>query len=308
MMNGGMVVSTALGELADILCNLEHNDLAVKHISIEEQSIDEVDEIQMDVCVGVPVLQGNELCDDVVIEAGDTDLREERLEVELSISVPTEALDTLPSVPSSGQQTESSPTIETIRSTVPGVPAYKDPEALRTAYENYETFPRMTEALDVDVTSETVRRYMVEHGIHNPENEPETIDNDVEDTTHSEPDVSRGTKTNDGPNVGDKSVAKLLGSMEQDTTKEIVMTDGMGILSELTLTEFVEIINRSRTVSEVKQELKTDYNHTRHLLDELELLKYVTGRLSSTQQELTLAEFCQQMDLGNDPDNTASSQ
>lgn len=45
---------------------------------------------------------------------------------------------------------------------------YRDPERLRTVYEEYDTFAEMTEALDVDVTPQTVRRYMIKYGIHEP--------------------------------------------------------------------------------------------------------------------------------------------
>jgi hypothetical protein len=295
-----MVVSTALGELAEILGCLEHNDIEVRNISINEQSTDDADEIQMDVCAGIPVLGGIEFCDSVVIEAGDTELTEERLEVEMSVSIPTESLNESATIASIPQQEKVSPNIETITSTVPGVPAYKDPEALETVYENYETFPQMTAALDVDVTSETVRRYMVKHGIHNPEdekNERKSTGGDTDDAINSGLKEIKATDKNTETNYGGESVAKVLASMDRNETTEVVMADGIGILKDLTLREFVDVINQSRTVSEVKQRLETDYDDTRRLLTELDLLKFVTGRLSATQNELTLAEFCQQIDL-----------
>jgi hypothetical protein len=50
----------------------------------------------------------------------------------------------------------------------PDEPLYKHEPALRAAYEGYDSFPAMTAALGVDVTSQTVRRSMMELGIHQP--------------------------------------------------------------------------------------------------------------------------------------------
>jgi hypothetical protein len=47
-------------------------------------------------------------------------------------------------------------------------PAYRDPAKLAAVYDPEATFPEMTDALGVDVTPQTVRKYMVEHGIHEP--------------------------------------------------------------------------------------------------------------------------------------------
>jgi hypothetical protein len=46
---------------------------------------------------------------------------------------------------------------------------HHDPEALAEVYEKYETFAEMTEALDVDVGAQAVRKQMIRHGIHEPE-------------------------------------------------------------------------------------------------------------------------------------------
>ncbi|TKX56675.1 hypothetical protein EXE44_13690 [Halorubrum sp. SS7] len=47
-------------------------------------------------------------------------------------------------------------------------PAYRDPDKLTAVYDPEATFPEMTDALGVDVTPQTVRKYMIEHGIHEP--------------------------------------------------------------------------------------------------------------------------------------------
>ncbi|EMA58394.1 hypothetical protein [Halorubrum lipolyticum] len=47
-------------------------------------------------------------------------------------------------------------------------PAYRDPDRLEAVYDPDATFAEMTEELGVDVTPQTVRKYMVEHGVHEP--------------------------------------------------------------------------------------------------------------------------------------------
>jgi len=54
-------------------------------------------------------------------------------------------------------------------------PHYQDPERLEAVYETNETFDEMKEALDVDVTAQTVRNYMIKHGIHDPKPRPDRV-------------------------------------------------------------------------------------------------------------------------------------
>ncbi|WP_280535855.1 hypothetical protein [Halopenitus sp. POP-27] len=48
------------------------------------------------------------------------------------------------------------------------VPPFKDPDLLAEVYEACETFAEMAAALEMDVTGETVRRYMIDYDIHEP--------------------------------------------------------------------------------------------------------------------------------------------
>ncbi|ADB62810.1 hypothetical protein Htur_3955 (plasmid) [Haloterrigena turkmenica DSM 5511] len=157
-----MVVSDAFGELTELLEHLETDEAEVKNIEIDEETIGERDEITARLTVGVPVLAGVELRDGVSIRAENFDLEDQYMDIELVVSV---------SVEEARNGYGSSPTDVGTSSELTGsstVPAYKDPDALRAVYEEYDTFPEMTEALGADVTSETVRRYMVEYDIHDP--------------------------------------------------------------------------------------------------------------------------------------------
>jgi len=49
------------------------------------------------------------------------------------------------------------------------LPRYRDPEELAAVYDPNATFEEMKTALGVDVTAQTVRKYMIEYGIHEPE-------------------------------------------------------------------------------------------------------------------------------------------
>jgi hypothetical protein len=127
----------------------------------------------------MPVLAGVELREGVSVEAENFQLQDECVDIELSVTLAVEeSRRGYGSVPNrSGASTTRSDT----------VPAYKDPDALRTVYEKYDTFPEMTEALGADVTSETVRRYMVEYDIHDP--------NDTRPQVHRHAAQQAGTET-----------------------------------------------------------------------------------------------------------------
>lgn len=51
-------------------------------------------------------------------------------------------------------------------------PPYRDPERLREVYATGGTFEEMADRLDSDVSAQTVRRYMIEHDIHDPDVRP----------------------------------------------------------------------------------------------------------------------------------------
>lgn len=55
------------------------------------------------------------------------------------------------------------------------LPEYQDPEQLAAVYEENATFEEMRQELDVDVTAQTVRKYMIKHGIHEPEPRPDRL-------------------------------------------------------------------------------------------------------------------------------------
>lgn len=161
-----MVVSAAFEELTELLKCLETSDAEIRNVALAEQMPDADEEITADLTVGLPVLPGVSLGDGVSVAAEDVDVRDQRVEVDLSVTLPVGEDAPEQPVQHAVASSAGSPTVDESRSN--SVPAYKDPEALRAVYETHDTFPEMTEALGADVTSETVRRYMVKYDIHDP--------------------------------------------------------------------------------------------------------------------------------------------
>lgn len=52
---------------------------------------------------------------------------------------------------------------------------YRDPDRLEAVYDEDATFKEMKAALGVDVTAQTVRKYMIKYGIHEPEPRPDRL-------------------------------------------------------------------------------------------------------------------------------------
>jgi hypothetical protein len=157
-----MVASSAFKELSAVLARLESSGTEVQHATVDEDLTSTDGTVTADLSVGVPVLSEADTSEAVSVEAVDATVEDGRVAVDLTVTVSGDdvtATDTLSLGARSGDGAGASDS----------VPAYKDPEALRAAYERYETFPEMTEALGVDVTSETVRRHMVKYDIHDPD-------------------------------------------------------------------------------------------------------------------------------------------
>lgn len=303
-----MVVSTAIGELAEIFDCLERTDVDLRDISLDEAIESDPETITADIRIGVPVLSEITFCEGVSLQAGQTELTEEKLEIEVSVSVPTDKHtdDLLSTAPGSQVSTTA------ITTTDSAAPAYKDPDTLEAVYEKYDSFTEMTEALGVDVTSETVRRYMIQFDIHDPtgssptdgDSTPESpSESGSEDESVSTRAVERSEsaeetesqsedteETDDSADPGGLSVAEVFTTADREAEEELPIADGFGLPKELTINELTEIVETSRTVSEAKRSLGIDYDHTRRLLEESGLLELVTGRLTADQDELTPTE------------------
>lgn len=148
-------------------------------------------------------------------------------------------------------------------------PAYRDPGRLQAVYDQYDTFREMTEALGVDVTPQTVRRHMIDHGIHEPS--PRDL-------------------------IGAEATAESAESTSSSGGKSIDEDGGLDANVELpagvTVTDLAQAIQRSRTIQETSHQLDLDKDVTRDLLTELDVLDLVLGRITTNgEQDVSMEDI-----------------
>jgi len=150
------------------------------------------------------------------------------------------------------------------------VPPYEDTPYLQAVYERHDTFDEMREVIEMDVSTETVRRYMIDVDVHDPSSYrsdgpgSESTDGDATDVTVDEeaPDV-------DEPLDGTGSIPD-----------EKLVTDGIGLPEDLSIEGVLEAVVDSSTVYEVTRTLDMDQRRTRTVLEQLDLLELVMTRVS----------------------------
>lgn len=153
-------------------------------------------------------------------------------------------------------------------------PAYRDPERLRDAYEATDDFAAMRERLGADVSTETIRRYAVEYGIHGPDadapDEPPTIDRSALDPA-IEPVPADATAA--APPVADHRPARTNPS-ELDEA----------LPADLTIEDVKSTVERADTLHQVASSLDLDREQARALLSDLNLLDLVHGRVATKRR------------------------
>lgn len=224
---------------------------------------------------------------DVEVEPQDATLRTDgTVRVELSVFVPAEDASpieessapasatqdagptTTPAVSGDGEPSASAATLgdaspaETERDRE--VPPFKDPDLLASVYESCDTFAEMAETLEMDVTAETVRRYMIDYDIHEP-NSYNTADSaDETDDTDDATAAGEATEATD--------------AVEEDP---VVLSDGIGLSEDITVEELIGTVKGSNTIYEVKRDMGVGRQDALETLRELNLLDLVVGRLAT---------------------------
>ena len=187
------------------------------------------------------------------------------------------------------------------------VPAYDDTPYLRRLYETCGTFAEMSDRIEMDVSAETVRRYMTDAGVHTPasyETTNRTSESSGGTASDAASDASVATEStagtesvtapepepdaeSAGESAGESAPATSRGSLADgdrgppaSLPDEQLVTDGIGLPEALTLHDVVDAVVDARTVHEVQREVGLDYNRTRQLLCQLNLLDLVVGRVS----------------------------
>jgi len=350
-----MAVSNAFEELSAVLAGLEAADADVRAVAVHEPEIGPDGDVTAELTVAVPLLAASALGDDVTIEAENADIQDQRVSLDLTVSVAVTDDDTSRTLAGLVDQPDSMDRSDS-------TPAYKDPDALATAYAECDTFPEMTAALGVDVTSETVRRHAIKYDIHDPDDStPRTGQDAILGEGHStdtddrieetEADTATGTaataasdtgtdgaatrgdgqpradetdiQAGDSPTVASESSGPDIGdrpSSSQDTTavtdspladrplaeflsktsanehENTVVTDGLGVSSDLTVGKLTMAINRSRTVHEAKEHLEMSRNNAHQLLQRFDLIEFVSHPLATDQIEVTPEEVVRRID------------
>jgi|AntDeeMinimDraft_5_1070356.scaffolds.fasta_scaffold02558_5 hypothetical protein len=189
-------------------------------------------------------------------------------------------------------------------------PPYRDPDALRRVYDEYSTFAEMTDALDADVTPQTVRRHMIKHGIHDPSSMANRTNGDLSADEQGQAEVpeSNGQRETDGATT-DRDTS-LTGKRGSATSQDVSVDDGDGsadpkgapvngdidaaelaegidLPEEMTIGELKTAVKTSKTLFEIHRELGIDQDHAREVLRELNLLELVHGRVSTIAEAET---------------------
>jgi hypothetical protein len=210
---------------------------------------------------------------DVAIEPTDATMTDEGVRVTLTARIPADRTGTdgvLVSrsevkVEESGGQGEPTSGDESAmgrQSQERDVPPFKNPDLLADVYETHDTFAEMADALDMDVTAETVRRYMIDYEIHEPKS---------------------------------YQVKGTAGRGDEDP-QPVVVSDGIGLPDDVTVDAFIETVQRSNTIYEVKQDIDIGRQDALEMLQDLNLLDLVVGRLATeTERNITREDVVERL-------------
>lgn len=170
------------------------------------------------------------------------------------------------------------------------LPLYKDVEYLQRLYDSCTTFTEMNRKIEMDIASETVRRYMIEAGIHTPTTYNVASDEEQADEHRSTEGTTEKTETNTTTPVSARSSPLSDDPMEPAPSEQLV-TDGIGLPESLRIEDVIDAVVDSVTVYEVQQRLDLERQRTQQLLKQLNLLDLVMGRIADApEQEVTYEE------------------
>jgi len=177
------------------------------------------------------------------------------------------------------------------------IPPYEDVEYLRALYAECDTFSEMREEIAMDVSAETVRRYMIDAEIHEPT---------AYETATAEPRSGHGgedgASDRDEPPAGDDSgkSSSVEPPAEDDPRQSLpdaqLVADGIGLPDDVEIGDIIEVVVRSSTVYEVRRDLGLDDGYARELMKQLDLLDLVMCRMSrAPDREVTYEEAAERV-------------
>ncbi|NHN62473.1 hypothetical protein G9463_04005 [Haloarcula sp. JP-Z28] len=261
--------ATAAGEAASVDCRPKQADAADAATATAAHSADtsEGDDASLD---------GSAVSDSESVSDGD-DSSQEGLQSDGASTADTQS--------DSETDSESDP-FAAVRDD--SVPPYEDTDYLQALYDECDNFRAIAEQIQMDVSSETVRRYMIEADIHVP-NTYNTSSDDEED-----PSVESETSDEDAAQSGamdeDEQISVTepvsaessgpAGESVGELPDEQLVTDGIGLPTDVKLQDVADAVVDSDTVYEVQRYLSLDRGQTRDLLEQLNLLDLVLCRLA----------------------------
>lgn len=185
-------------------------------------------------------------------------------------------------------ESENGPVGDSIRDNL----KYKDPNFLRELYDQNDTFAEMAEQAEEDISASTIRRHMIDYGIH----EPKSYNISSEKSGNSSISDGGGNEVESLDEVGGlvESPEGINGDLS-DSNNEVNFQNllrGLGIKKEINLDELKTTVSESDTILETSNHLGIPKDKTRDLLLEMDLIDAVLGRLSEKEKrEISIGEI-----------------
>ena len=170
------------------------------------------------------------------------------------------------------------------------LPPYDDAEYLQCLYESFETFAAMADVLEMDVAAETVRRYMIDAGVHDPVSYDVVDAEETEERTESvdEPDdqsAAEGSDATASDADPEPAPARPDGTADpaEDIPERPLVADGIGLPDDVEVEGLIDAVESSMTLYDVSRALGLERGRTRELLEGLDLIDLVVRRVYASR-------------------------
>lgn len=169
-------------------------------------------------------------------------------------------------------------------------PPYDDAEYLRCLYESFETFAAMADVLEMDVAAETVRRYMIDAGVHDPVSYDVADAEKTAERAESVVDSSGQPSANGSESPADDADADSEPARTDGTADPVdaipekrLVADGIGLPDGIEVEGLIDAIESSMTLYDVSRALELERDRTRDLLERLDLIDLVVRRVYASR-------------------------
>ncbi len=159
---------------------------------------------------------------------------------------------------------------------------YEDTAYLRVLYDCCDTFAEMSERIPMDVAAETVRRYMIEAGVHDPTSYDTAADDETAgDGAGDDGDIGDDGSIDGGEESGPERVGADVGSATGSggAADEQLIADGLGLPEGLGVRDVVDAATASTTVYQAGRRLDLGQGRTRRLFRRLNVLDLLLHRV-----------------------------